>query len=62
MPVKGSAELTGHLSVAVSPDMKHQVEAAARQYGVKPAVIARWSIEEWLTRNNAADSTEGEEQ
>jgi hypothetical protein len=57
MPVKGSAELTGHLSVAIAPDMKNQVEAAARRQGVKPAVIARWAIEDWLTNNAPADST-----
>lgn len=58
MPVKGSAELTGHLSVAVSPDMKIQVETAARQYGVKPAVIVRWAIEEYFSHH----VKEGEEQ
>jgi predicted transcriptional regulator len=66
MPVKGSAELTSNLSVAVSPDMKHKVEAAARRQGVKPAVVARWAIEDWLTNNAPAvdlyNSAGGEEQ
>jgi hypothetical protein len=55
MPVKGSAEYTDHLSVAVSPEMKQKVEAAGRLHGVRPAVIARWALEQWLTINLPAD-------
>lgn len=51
MPVKGTAEYTEHLSVAVAPEMKNQVEAAARLHGVRPAVIARWALTDWLTSN-----------
>lgn len=56
MPVKGSAEYTDHLSVAVTPEMKQQIERAARRHGVRPAVVARWAVEEWLA-NNAPQNT-----
>lgn len=36
--------------------MKEQVEAAARQQGVRPAVVIRWSLEDWL-RNNGPEVT-----
>jgi hypothetical protein len=61
MPVKGSAELTDHLSVAVSPGMKQRVEAAAKRHGVRPAVVARWAIDEWLSEQAPQnDGQEGE--
>jgi hypothetical protein len=56
MPAKGSAEYTEHLSVAVTPEMKIKVEAAARQQGVRPAVIVRWGLDDWLRGNAPAVS------
>lgn len=55
MPQKGTAEYTEHLSVAVTPEMKQQVQAAARLQGVRPAVIVRWSLEDWVRNNISAD-------
>jgi hypothetical protein len=54
----GSATFTAHLAVAVSPEMKNQLEDAARQrlmngYGV----VARMAIAEWLERNYTPSST-----
>lgn len=55
MPLKGTGELTDHLSVAVSPAMKRKVEAAAKGQGVRPAVVARWAIEDWLNNNGVTE-------
>lgn len=48
----GGATFTAHIAVAVSPEMKRQLEDAAEQRQLNGyGVVARWALAEWLERN-----------
>lgn len=53
MPKTSKAVYTAHIIVAVEPQMKTQVEAAAAARGVKPSVITRWALGAWLEEYTA---------
>lgn len=52
------AVYTDKFSVAVPPDMKTHTETAAAARGVKPSVIVRWALQEWLDQHGPAGDPE----
>lgn len=58
MSNKGTAQYTAHVAVAVTPQMKERLSAAADFHGVKPAVVLRWAVQEWLNINFSSSEVE----
>jgi hypothetical protein len=55
----GNGVYTEHIAVAVTPEMKEQAVRAGAVRDVKPSVIVRWALADWLAAHVAAgnDST-----
>jgi hypothetical protein len=60
MPKKaGSAKYTEHLAVAIEPNMKQDLDAAASAFQVEKSTIVRWALQSWLDARGGQSAPAG---